>query len=125
MSLVAPLLEAAGIPTVIVGSGRDIVEHCGVPRFLFSDFPLGNPCGVPWDRDMQRAILRQALDLFETAAGPRTTVQTPFSWEGDAWRTEYMEIRPEDREMLMKKGEENRQNRAIKKSREAGDNSAN
>ena len=34
------------MPTVIVGSARDVVEECGVPRFVFSDFPLGNPCGV-------------------------------------------------------------------------------
>ena len=112
MSLVARLLEEAGIPTVILGSGKDIVEYCGVPRFLFSDFPLGNPCGVPWDREMQRAILRQALDLFESVAAPRTTGQTPFSWAGDDWREEYMQIREEDREMLLKKGEENRRQRA-------------
>ncbi len=117
MSLVARLLEEAGIPTVILGSGIDIVEHCGVPRFLFSDFPLGNPCGVPWDRDMQRAILRQALDLFESAAGPRTTEQTPFSWGSDTWRQEYMEVREEDREMLLKKGDENRRDRAAKRAR--------
>ncbi len=116
MSLVARLLEEAGIPTVILGSGKDIVEHCGVPRFLFSDFPLGNPCGVPWDREMQHAILQQALDLFDTADAPRTTVQTPFSWSSDAWRTEYMEIREEDREMLLKKGEENRRQRAEKRA---------
>jgi hypothetical protein len=118
VSLVARLLEEAGIPTVILGSGKDIVEHCGVPRFLFSDFPLGNPCGVPWDREMQHAILRQALDLFETAEAPRTTKKTPYSWDGDAWRTEYMEIRAEDREELLKKGEENRRERAEKRARE-------
>ncbi len=118
MSLVARVLEDAGIPTVVLGSGKDIVEHCGVPRFLFSDFPLGNPCGVPWDRDMQRSILLQALDMFESAEAARTTVQTPFSWEGDDWREAYMEIRAEDREMLLKKGEENRRDRAVKKSRQ-------
>ena len=120
MSLVARLLEEAGIPTVILGSGIDIVEHCGVPRFLFSDFPLGNPCGVPWDRDMQRSILEQALERCSNRRKePRTTVQTPFSWGSDSWREEYMEIREEDREMLLKKGEENRRQRAEKRAREA------
>ena len=66
-----------------------------------------------------RDLDQQALDLFETVEGPRTTVQTPFSWDGDAWRTEYMEIREEDREMLLKKGEENRRQRAEKRTREA------
>jgi hypothetical protein len=36
VSLVARHLEADGLPTVIMGCAKDIVEHCGVPRFLFS-----------------------------------------------------------------------------------------
>jgi D-proline reductase (dithiol) PrdB len=46
ISLVARHLETNGIPTVIVGSALDVVEHCGVPRFYFTDFPLGNPPAV-------------------------------------------------------------------------------
>ena len=42
--------------SVIVGSALDVVEHCGVPRFYFTDFPLGNPCGHPWQPQMQREI---------------------------------------------------------------------
>ena len=68
MSLVARHLEENGIPTVVIGSARDIVEECGVARFLFSDFPLGNPCGVPYDREMQRDIVGFALDLLEGAS---------------------------------------------------------
>lgn len=95
MSLTARHLEANGIPTVVIGSARDIVELCGVPRFLFSDFPLGNPCGKPYDVPMQHRIVRIALSLLETAAYPRTTVQTPFRWhESGEWRRTYMEIVP-------------------------------
>jgi hypothetical protein len=87
VSLVARHLEAEGIPTVIVGSARDIVEHCGVPRFVFTDFPLGNPCGKPGDIAMQRAIVGIALDLIEGAQHPMTTVQSPFAWdESGEWR---------------------------------------
>jgi len=42
LSLVARYLEAAGISTVLLACAKDIVEHCGVPRAVFSDFPLGN-----------------------------------------------------------------------------------
>jgi hypothetical protein len=88
---VARHLEAAGIPTVVVGCAKDVVEHVGVPRFLFSDFPLGNPCGRPFDRPMQRAIIAMALDLLESATAPRTTVQTPFVWSPDpAWKADYL-----------------------------------
>ena len=93
MSLVARHLEANGIPTVIIGSARDIVEQCGVPRFVFTDFPLGNPCGKPNDVAMQQEIVGIALDLLETARQPRTTVQTPFIWDAtDEWRASYMQI---------------------------------
>ena len=68
MSLVSRHLEENGIPTVIIGAARDIVEHCGVARFLFTDFPLGNPCGEPEKVDMQRAIFTGALDLLESRA---------------------------------------------------------
>ena len=82
MSLVARHLEANGIPTVIIGAARDIVEHCGVARFLFVDFPLGNPCGEPDKVYMQRSIFAQALDLLESAKGPNTTIRAPYDWSG-------------------------------------------
>ncbi len=98
MSLVARYLEANGLPTVILGSARDIVEQCGVARFVFTDFPLGNPCGKPDDAAMQREIVAIALDLLETARYPRTTVQTPFQWDATGeWRATYMEL-PSDNE---------------------------
>ena len=45
---------------------------------------------------MQRSIVRQALSLLETAAGPHTTVTAPFAWkeEGAAWRPRYNRIDP-------------------------------
>jgi hypothetical protein len=93
VSLVARHLEANGIPTVVVGVARDIVEQCGAPRFVFTDFPLGNPCGKPYEAVMQRAIVGIALDLLETARHPRTTVQTPFQWDaGGEWRVTYMRV---------------------------------
>jgi len=65
VSLVARTLEANGLPTVIIGSALDIVEHCGVPRFVFTDLPLGNPVGRPWDRDMQREVVHLALRTLD------------------------------------------------------------
>ena len=46
VALAARATEAAGIPTVIMGCAKDIIEHVGVPRFYFSDFPLGTADGV-------------------------------------------------------------------------------
>ena len=120
MSLVARHLEANGIATVVVGSARDIVEECGVARFLFSDFPLGNPCGKPWDTGMQRDIVGLALDLLESATLPRTTVQTPWAWsDGSEWKDSYARVDPERAERLHKAGDarRSRQERARQEGR--------
>ena len=91
MSLLARYLEGNGIPTVVMACAKDIVEHCGVPRLLFTDFPLGNPCGEPLKVEQQQAIFSMALDLLESARAPRTTVQTPFIWpQGDEWKETFM-----------------------------------
>ena len=100
MSLVSRHLEANGIPTVIMGAAKDIVEHCGVPRFLFSDFPLGNSAGRPHDTESQAQTLELALRVLETAPGPRTTVQSPQRWSDDAsWKLDFnnlAELTPEE-----------------------------
>lgn len=112
MSLVSRYLEERGIPTVIVGSAKDIVEHCGVARFVFTDFPLGNPCGHPWDANMQTEIMRLALSVLQKASAARTTVRAPFAWKDDPeWRGRYNRIRPEDRDRLRAVGEARRLSR--------------
>ena len=86
MSLVARHLEASGIPTVIFGCARDIVEYCGVPRFVFCDFPLGNPCGTPFDAVMQRDVVALGLALLASATAPGTTVVAPYAWHEQTWK---------------------------------------
>ncbi|WP_315833397.1 glycine/sarcosine/betaine reductase selenoprotein B family protein [Bradyrhizobium prioriisuperbiae] len=93
VSLIARHLEAHGISTVIMGCAKDIVEHAGVPRFLFSDFPLGNSAGKPHDAASQAQTLELALTLLETAGGPRTTMQSPLRWSDDAsWKLDYNNV---------------------------------
>ena len=98
MSLTARHLESNGIPTVIMGCARDIVEHAGVARFLFSDFPLGNSCGKPADVESQRGLVAMALDMLESASAPRTTVRSPYGWaEDSAWKDDFyrLDLTPE------------------------------
>ncbi|MGR8918108.1 MAG: glycine reductase, partial [Gammaproteobacteria bacterium] len=109
-------LEQAGIATVVMGSARDIVETCGVPRFLFTDYPLGNPCGRPYDADGQDAIMGAALDLIEQADGPGTTVQTPLSWDAcGAWKENFMHVGPDNLEALRAAGDARRAAQAAAK----------
>lgn len=116
MSLVARHLETLGFVTVVIGSARDIVEQCAVSRFLFSDFPLGHPCGLPGNRAMQQTVVSMALDLAERAFAPQTTVQTPFQFPDDGWRNSYMAISGERREELAAEGEERRRRQAERKT---------
>src|SRR5215208_2258931 len=76
-----------------MGCAKDIVEHVGVPRFLFSDFPLGNAAGRPKDPDSQAFTLELALRVLESAPGPRTTVQSPLRWsESHEWKLDYSNV---------------------------------
>ena len=93
MSLVARYLERNGLPTIVMGAAKDIVEWAGVPRFLFSDFPLGNSAGKPHDVASQAQTLELALTLLETASGPQTTMQSPLRWSEDAsWKLDYNNV---------------------------------
>ena len=92
-ALVARLLEQSGISTVVMGCAKDIVERVGVPRFLFSDFPLGNAAGRPNDPASQATTLELALALLETAPAARTTVQSPLRWSASAdWKLDYCNV---------------------------------
>ncbi len=92
-ALVARHLEANGISTLVMGCAKDIVEHAGVPRFLFSDFPLGNSAGKPHDAASQAFTLELALKVLEMAPAARTTVQSPLRWSDDAsWKLDYNNV---------------------------------
>ena len=92
-SLLARYLEEAGIPTVIMGAAKDIVEYCGVPRLLFSDFPLGNAAALPNHTQSQDSNFELALRLLEGAPGARTTVQSPLAWSVDpTWKLDYSNL---------------------------------
>ena len=88
-------------------------------RLLFTDFPLGNPCGRPYDTAMQSTAVEMAFRLFETAVHPRTTVQTPFSWPDDEWRRRFMRVDEANIGELRAMGEERRALQSERKAREA------
>jgi D-proline reductase (dithiol) PrdB len=123
VSLAARLLEASRIATVVMGSAKDIVEHVGVPRFLFSDFPLGNSAGRPHDQASQALTLDLALKLLAAAPGPRTTVQSPLRWSDDpAWKQDYCNVdRLSPQEISERRRAFDEQKRAARMLRDARD----
>ncbi len=107
LSLAARALEAAGIATVLMACAKDIPEHCGVPRLLFSDFPLGNAAGKPHDSESQRQTLELALRVLESAPCARTTVQSPQRWSASHdWKLDYSNPERVSAEELARRREE-------------------
>ena len=101
---------------MVIGSARDIVEEVGVPRFVFTDLPLGNPLGAPGDVPAQIDSLRTALALAARASLPRTTVHAEASWPGDPrWRQTFMAL--DDLDELRRMGEERRARQAAEQTR--------
>jgi hypothetical protein len=121
VSLAARHLEAGGISTVIMGCAKDIVEHCGVPRFLFSDFPLGNSAGRPFDRESQAQTLELALRVLESAPAGRTTVQSPIRWSEDAsWKCDYLDLTKLSPEKIAERKREFDEVKSIARAKRAG-----
>jgi D-proline reductase (dithiol) PrdB len=109
VSLVARVLEENGISTIVIGSAKDIVEYCGVPRYLFTDFPLGNPCGRPYDNTSQRLIMSQALAMLSTCDVPGTTIDTALVWDDSAsWKPNFARVDDDNRAELLAAGDARR-----------------
>ncbi len=103
------------MPTLIIGSARDIVEENAVPRFVFTNLPLGNPVGPADDEDQQLDVLRLACTVFESASLSQTTVQAPVVWSGRPdWQDSFMPI--DDADALRRAGDERRAEQAAAKS---------
>jgi D-proline reductase (dithiol) PrdB len=120
VSLAARHLEANGIPTVIMGCAKDIVEHCGVPRLLWSDFPLGNAAGRPFDVDSQVQTLELALQVLESAPAARTTVQSPLRWSADAaWKRDYLDLATLSPDTITERRKEFDEVKAVARSKRA------
>jgi hypothetical protein len=81
VGLVARVLEATGIPAVVVSTARDISAQVKAPRTVFANFPMGNPFGRPFDRvnaglkPHHRAGVKG--HQWEAQAGPRAGVRAP------------------------------------------------
>jgi len=73
----ARLLEAAGIPTVIVAvrAFRPRMEPMNLPRLLLTPNLMGRPLGLAGDAKGQHLVLSAAFDLLEMATGGGTIIE--------------------------------------------------
>ena len=78
--MLARTLEEAGLSTVVVTTMPFWVEKIGVPRTLAVEFPFGHTLGRPGDAAQQMRVIRQALEVLETAAAPGTIAHSAEVW---------------------------------------------
>jgi hypothetical protein len=57
-----------------------VTERIKAPRAIFLPWPMGHHFGVPFDRDLQRRVLLEALNLLETAQISGTIRDVPVRW---------------------------------------------
>lgn len=69
-----------GIPTITLGSCRDMMASVMPPRSAFVDFPLGHPCGKPNDIPLQKSIIKDALAHLVSATRPGELKDMAYDW---------------------------------------------
>jgi len=70
VGLVARMIEAAGIPTMMIAVVKDIVESVRPPRVALYNGELGSVAGKPNFPEHQRRILDESLRLIEPMDQP-------------------------------------------------------
>ncbi|MFO7963183.1 MAG: hypothetical protein R6U50_04615 [Desulfobacterales bacterium] len=101
VGLIARGIEEAGLPTVYLGSCRDMMARVKAPRSVFLDFPLGRNCGKPFEKDLQRSILKATLKILTTSKIPGEIFELPHTWEtAFTWENYQKDVQ----EMIEKEG---------------------
>jgi hypothetical protein len=87
--VLARLIEASGIPTVVVTMMPATAAALLAPRIVGVEFPFGHTFGQPDDRRTQRLVLDTALTVLAGAAEPGTRVDLDLEWpqpRGEAYK---------------------------------------
>lgn len=82
MPVLARAIEAAGTPAVIVTMMPDLATKYRLARIVGVEFPFGHPFGMPHDREMQGAVARTALGLYERGDLP-ARADVDIAWPVD------------------------------------------
>jgi hypothetical protein len=62
VGLIAHVIEARGIPTLVIGTAHDIMSQVVPPRAAFVDHPVGRTFGPPHEGARHQAVLQRALE---------------------------------------------------------------
>ena len=68
-----------GIPTVLITVSPEVSRQMRPPRALYpKDFKVGNSLGRPFMGDLQKQVLRDALQLFKEPARPGEVIERAY-----------------------------------------------
>jgi hypothetical protein len=74
------VIEAAGIPTVIITGLREIAEKVRPPRAVHLKWPFGHPLGEPGNLLQQTNVVHYALRALYEITTPGTILDPPWPW---------------------------------------------
>ena len=118
--MLARVIEAAGISTVIVTLMPYFAEALGVPRAVGVEFPFGHPLGHAGDRNEQMKVIGDALRVLRDAPGPGTVEHLPYEWpDFERWKREWQPAEPSPivallRERMRAQAEEQRSDPSLR-----------
>ena len=81
VGLVQRELESQGIVTVGISIAREISEAVKPPRTYFLKYPFGHALGEVHHQKQQLRIIRDCLDLLQTAEIPGVIADSPYRWK--------------------------------------------
>lgn len=114
MPVLARILESAGLSTILVTMMPFWAERVGAPRTLAVEFPFAHTLGQPDHVGQQMRVIRQALQVLETADQPGMIVHSAEQWPESSeeaiedWQPQQpspiiREMAPRIRELLRRK----------------------
>ena len=72
------------MPTIVIGTVRDIMQQARAPRSVLVDFPVGRTFGRPHNAGKHQQVLAAALAQLQAFTEPGRIRELPFQWsEGD------------------------------------------
>lgn len=94
MGLVARKIEEAGVPTVCLNMIWTLQRAIGMPRVAAIEHPFGRPYGDVGAAEVQRAVVKAALEVASSAEVPGHVCHLPFRWHEDPAQTHWHPAEP-------------------------------
>jgi D-proline reductase (dithiol) PrdB len=95
VGLLAHGIEARGLPTLVIGTARDILAAAPPPRTVFVDHPVGRTFGHPGAPQEHEQVLAAALAELPAFSAPGQIRDLPHQWSPDGDRSWEAMVREE------------------------------